>query len=210
MFFDLSKEAKGENIITGNTYAEIVKDPKLLFNVISKTNGEVKKYIFYWLVKVSKDSKVIKILQQLAKQDNEIVRNLIVRMFDILKNGETILNVKNTEIVELILLMGLGEKKAIDDITQEDLTGLLEKYNIKLSLDLSKQLTVKYDDWKDNIPYLITYAAMCGYDYIDANGINNIYENIAGNDKTNRDLIEQFCKKFNISLIDKKTKQKAL
>ncbi|GEM_PF-3759047 len=207
VFFDLSKEPKGSNFITEKTYDEIIKNPQLLLDVISKTNGEVKKYIFYWLIKLSKDSKGIKVLQQLAEHDSEITRNLMVRMFDILEKGETILNVKNTEIVELILLMGLGEKKSIADITQQDLAGLLEKYNIKFNLDLSKPLTVKYDDWKDNIPYLITYAYMCGYNYVDANGINNIYEKVSGNE-TNRDLIEQFCKKFNISLIDKKTKLK--
>ena len=208
VFFDLSKEAQGENKITEDTYKKIIKDPQLLFNVLSSTNGKVKKYIFYWLVKLSKNSEGIEILQQLAKQNSEIVRNLIVEMFNILENGETILNVKNTELVELILLMGLGEKKATDDITQQDLTALLEKYNKKSDVDLSKPLTVKYDDWKDNIPYLIMYACMCGYSYIDANGINNIYESVADNEETNRDLIEQFCKKFNISLIDKKTKLK--
>ncbi len=206
VFFDLSKEPKGTNLITELTYNKILKNPQLLFDVLSKTNDKVKKYVFYWLVKLSKDSKGIKILQQFIEQNNEIVRILIVKMFDMLKNGETILNVKNTELVELILLMGVGEKKSIADITQQDLTGLLEKYNIKFDLDLSKPLTVKYDDWKDNIPCLVMYAYMCGYSYIDANGINNISENVDGNKETNMELIEQFCKEFNISLIDKKTK----
>lgn len=208
VFFDLSKEPKGSNFITEETYDKIVENPQLLFDVLSKTNGKVKKYIFYWLVKLSKDSKGIKILQQLTEQNNEIVKNLILEMFNILENGETILNVKNTELVELILMLGIGEKKAVADITQQDLADLLKKYNIKFNLDLSKPLTVKYDDWKDNIPYLVTYAYMCGYNYIDANGINNIYENVADSKETNRDLIEEFCKKFNISLIDKKTKLK--
>jgi hypothetical protein len=215
VFFDLSKEPEGENIITDMTYEKIIKDHKLLLNVISNTilsnaknEEKIKKYIFYWLVQLLKDSQGTEILKELLKENNEIVKILIIEMFKILEKGETIVNVKNIEIVELILFMGLGEKKAIDDITQEDLVGLLGKYNIKLNLDLSKPLTVKYNDWKDNIPYLIMYAGMCGYDYIDANGINNIYENITGNEKTNRDLIEQFCKKFNISLIDRKTKLK--
>ena len=179
-----------------------------MLNVISNTNGKIKKYVVYWLANLLKNSDGIEVLQQLSEQNNEVIRNLVNELFSILEKGETIINVKNTEIVEFILFFGLGEKKDINTLTKQDLDDIIKKYNVKPNSDEAKPLSVKYDEWKDNIPYLIMYSYLCGYRYIDASGINNIYETVEGSKKSNKYLIEKFCEKFNISLIDKKTKLK--
>ncbi|MBQ2219808.1 MAG: hypothetical protein II417_03325, partial [Elusimicrobia bacterium] len=208
VFFDLSKEPRGKDVMTEDTYKKILKNPQLLFKTISNTNGKVKKYVVYWLVNLLKDSDGIKVLQQLSEQDKDVIRNLVNELFSILEKGETIINVKNTEIVELILFFGLGEKRDINNLTKQDLDDIIKKYNVKPNSDEAKPLSVKYDEWKDNIPYLIMYSYLCGYRYIDASGINNIYETVEGSKESNKYLIEKFCEKFNISLIDKKTKLK--
>ncbi|MBR4632491.1 MAG: hypothetical protein IKO48_04140 [Elusimicrobia bacterium] len=215
VFFDLSKEPEGDNVITNMTYRRITKDPQLLFKVISNTiisntknEEKIKKYIFYWLVRLLKDPEGIGTLKDLSENNSEIVKTLIIEMFKVLEKGETILNVKNTEIVELILFMGLGEKKSAKELTKQDLDGILQKYNITLDIDTTKPLEVKYDDWKDNIPYLIIYSYMCKYRYIDAGGINNILEVFPEKEYPNNGLIERFCRKFDISMVDRKTKLK--
>lgn len=210
VFFDLSKEPKGSNMITDATYTTILRNPKLLFDLISKTKGKVKKYVVYWLAKLLQDNDGINVLKEISKMDNEIKKNLIDELFAILKRGDKIIDVDYSQIVELILFIGFGNKKNIFEIEKQDLDNIITQYDIKkIDKTESKPLEVVYDEWKNNIPTLLIYSYLCGYNYIDANGINNLLEKTLKG-MTNKKLIEKFGKNFNISLIDKKTKLKHL
>ena len=207
-FFDLSKEADGTNLISEQTYARILREPQILVDIINNIDGNGKKYLAYWLVKLLNDKKGDGILRQISAMDEYVVKNLLASMFDVLKDKDGVKNVKNYEIVNLMMFIGFGEKKDINDMKKEEIDEFLNKYGFRAQADSSKPLEVFYDDWSQNVSALILYAYMSGYSRIEALGVNNLNavnkEN--NNKKSNRTLIADFCKEFGINFEDKKTK----
>lgn len=206
-FFDLSKEQENTDLISEQTYDKIIKNPEILFNIIKNVKGDTKKYIVYWMVKLLNDDKGRDILKQISAMDEYIVKNLLMALFEILKDKNGVRNVKNYEIVNLILFFGFGEQKDINSIKKEELDEFLNKYDFK-NESTQKSLEVFYDDWSQNVAALILYAYMSGYEKIEALGVNNLnaINKSDDNKKSNRTLISDLCKEFGINFEDKKTK----
>ena len=210
VLFDLSKEPEGSNLISDSVYNEILKNPKQLLDVINKVDGKVNKYLSYWLVRLSKEPKGEEVLKQiLSSLDEKTTENLMASLIGMLDDNNLVKGVKSYEIFNLALFIGFGEKKDIDSIKKSDMDKLLEKYDFRITDKTGKfLLEVSYDDWKESIASLILYAYMLGYEYIDALKISNILQSYGEHKLTNKRLIDNFCREFNISFMDKKTKLK--
>ena len=211
VFFDLSKEPENSNLITDSVYQRIIEkqDESKLLDVITNVDGNISKYLAYWLVKLSKDSKGQRILKQINSLDGRIVNNLMNSLMNMVKDNKLARGVNCYEVINLILFLGFGEQKDINSITRQEMDEFLKKYDFRVK-DKKGQLAleVDYDDWKESIPSLILYSYMLGYDYIDALQINNLVKKHGKNKIANKRLIDEFCKEFNISFTDKKTKLK--
>lgn len=208
-FFDLSKEPKdNDNIISDRTFDRILTKPSVFLNSITGVNGNVKKYAAYWLTRLAahedKGQKIIE--EQISKMDEEIVKNLLHSLFDILKNKETVKGVKSYDIVNLILYIGLG-KKNITDITKEELDEFLNKYGFEINRE-TEPMEISFDEWKEDTPALIIFAYMSGYQFIRALGVNDIDRTRKKYGKTDRELIESMCLKYSTSFEDIKRKLK--
>lgn len=207
-FFDLSKEQSNTDLISEQTYDKIIKNPEILFDIINNVKGDTQKYLVYWLVKLLNDEKGRNILKQISSMDIRIVKNLLTGLFDVLKDKNGVRNVKNYEIVNLILFLGFGQKKDINDIKKEELDAFLIKYGLESQIEETKPLEVFYDDWSQDVSALILYAYMSGHKKIEALGVNNLnaINESDDNKKSNKILITELCKEFGINFEDKKTK----
>ncbi|MBR3628080.1 MAG: hypothetical protein IKN42_04445, partial [Elusimicrobia bacterium] len=211
VFFDLSKEPEGSNLITDSVYKQIMEeeDGSKLMEVIASVDGNIQKYLAYWLVKLSQNSKGENILKQIGSMDQQIVNNLMNTLMNMVKENNFARGVKCFEIIDLMLLIGFGEHKDINLLTKTEMDEFLKKYDFRIKDKGNKlALEVSYDDWKESIASLVIYAYMLGYDYIDALQINNILKKYGKNKFANKAIIDAFCKEFNISFTDKKTKLK--
>ena len=222
VFFDLSKEPEGKNLISDAVGDKVIKSPKQLYDVIKKVDGNVSKYLAYWLVQLPKTSQGEKTLKHLINlMDEQTVQKIMTSLMEMLKNNNLAKDVKCYEIINLILFIGFGENKNIDSITKSEMDEFLKKYDFRIKdedkvkgVEKSKDkdgrfvLNVSYDDWKESISSLILYSYMLGYSYIDASKINNLTEKYDGHKSSNKSLIDDFCRRFNISFADQKTKLK--
>ncbi len=208
-FFDLSKEPKeNDNIISDKTFERILSKPSILLNVLNNVNGNVKKYVAYWLTRLLNDERGVEVIKQISSMDNEIVNNLLHSLFDILKNKETVRGIESYDIINLILAIGFGNKIDITNISKEELDAFLNKYGFEFANINYEPLEISYDDWHNDIAALIIFAYMSGYQYIKALGVNDIdgTENRYGS--SNRSLIESMCGKYIINFEDIKRKLK--
>ncbi len=211
VFFDLSKEPENSNLITDSVYKRIIEtqNKSKLLDVITSVDGNISKYLAYWLVKLSKDSNGQKILKQINSLDSKTVNNLMNSLMNMVKDNKLARGVNCYEVINLILFLGFGEQKDINSITRQEMDEFLQKYDFRVKDKKGElALEVNYDDWKESIPSLILYSYMLGYDYIDALRINNLVKKHGRNKIANKRLIDEFCKEFNISFTDKKTKLK--
>ena len=208
-FFDLSKEPeKNNNMISDKTFERIIAKPAVLLNVLKGVNGKTKKYVTYWLTRLAADEKGQDIIKQISAMDKEVVKNLLHSLFDVLKNNETVKGVVSYDIVNLILFIGLGEKKDITNISKQELDGLLEKYGFEQDNKNFEPLEISYDKWEKDIPALIVYSYMSGHQFIKALGVNDIDATENKYNRTNKILIEDMCMIYSISFEDIKRKQK--
>lgn len=217
--FDLSKETeeakdmrKAEETetvsISNETFKRIQEEPEVLLKAIQNVNGNIKKYTAYWLAKLLQDSNGEKVLSQISNMDEDTVRNLLYAFFDILKNNDSVKNVENYEIINLILTIGFGRKINITELDKKDMDDFLSKYKFEIYREDFEPLEISYDDWKKDIPALIVYSYMAGRQFIRAVGVNDIDGTINNYNIPNRQLIETMCKKYSISFEDIKRKLK--
>ena len=210
-FFDLSKETDEKKSITNSTYNKIIEeqDASILTDILTKVNGNIQKYFAFWLVKLYEDPKGQDILKKIASMDKQIVDNLMNSLMNMVKENNLARNVKSYEIINLMLFIGLGEKKNIDSITKSEMDEFIKKYDFRIKdKENDIALSISYDDWKESIASLILYAYMTGYDYIDASKVNDLTKRYDGHNNSNKEIVTKFCKEFNISFIDAKTKLK--
>lgn len=211
VFFDLSKETEESESITNSVYKQIMEeqDGSKLMKVITSVNGDIQKYLAYWLVKLSQNPKGESILKQISSMDSQIVDNLMNKLMKMVMENNFSRGVKCYEIINLMLFIGFGEYKDINSLTKAEMDEFLKKYDFRVKDKGGKlALEVSYDDWKESIASLMIYAYMLGYDYIDAVQINNIVKKYGKSKFSNKAIIDAFCKEFNISFTDKKTKLK--
>ncbi|MCR4663382.1 MAG: hypothetical protein K5622_05815 [Endomicrobiaceae bacterium] len=210
-FFDLSKESKESSLITESAYNKITEEGEdsSLFTILKNVNGNIQKYFAYWLVSLYKDANGQDILKKIASMDKQVVDNLMTSLMNMIKEDDLARNVKCYEIVNLMLFIGFGEKKDINSITKAEMDEFIKKYDFRIKdKENNRGLSVSYDDWKESIASLILYAYMSGYDYIDASKINDLTKKYSGQDSSNKEIVTKFCKEFNISFLDEKTKLK--
>ncbi len=206
VFFDLSKESE-QNLLSNMAY-ELIIEPQsdgssILNNIINDLNGNVSKYIVPWLIRLMSENKdvfkgIIKGLNESSK------KQLIKSIYNILEQKQNIKKVSSYEI--FYLLMCLSNEKILDAAGKNEILQVYKKSDLE-NLVKEKQdgkglvMEAKYDDWKDNVPFLILYASLQGYSIIDLSGISTL-------NFQERKLISEYANKYKISIVDKKTKSK--
>ncbi|MBQ3943300.1 MAG: hypothetical protein II669_03185, partial [Elusimicrobia bacterium] len=199
-FFDLSKET--QNIrLSKEVYKIIKKEPQHISDVIVKAGGNVQKYLTLWLVDLYNDKEDgLKILKQALTLDDSISKQLVSCLIGMITNNNLPRNIKPYQIFQLVCFIEFGEK-AVSEITKSDVDAFITKYGI-ISLNRKEPLKAEFSDWEESLEYLIVYASLLGYDYIDLAGISNV------NALQNRESIEKVCSELGISFMDRKTKMK--
>ncbi|MGE4384947.1 MAG: hypothetical protein AB7E39_03670 [Endomicrobiaceae bacterium] len=208
VFFDLSKESE-QNLLSNMVYELILKPQddedksSILGNIINNLDGNVSKYIVPWLIRLISENKNVfeKVIEGLNDSSK---KQLIKSIYTILEQKQNIKNVSSYEI--FYLLMCLSNRDVMNAGSKENILGVYKKSDLE-NLVKEKQdgkgllMEAKYDDWKDNVPFLILYASLQGYSIIDLSGIStfNFQE---------RKLISKYANKYNITIVDKKTKSK--
>ncbi len=206
VFFDLSKESE-QNLLSNMAY-ELIIEPQsdgssILNNIINDLNGNVSKYIVPWLIRLMSENKdvfkgIIKGLNESSK------KQLIKSIYNILEQKQNIKKVSSYEI--FYLLMCLSNEKILDAAGKNEILQVYKKSDLE-NLVKEKQdgkglvMEAKYDDWKDNVPFLILYASLQGYSIIDLSGISTL-------NFQERKLISEYANKYKISIVDKKTKSR--
>ena len=208
VFFDLSKESE-QNLLSNMVYELILKpqddDNKssILDNIINDLNGNVSKYIVPWLIRLVSENKDVfeKIIDGLNDSSK---KQLIKSIYTILEQKQNIKNVSSYEV--FYLLMCLSNKEILNDDNKDKILEVYKKSDLENLVKEKKDgkgllMEAKYDNWRDNVPFLILYASLQGYSIIDLSGISTL-------NFQERKSISKYANKYNITIVDKKTKSK--